>query len=315
MKAHSLRLPFSITEVKANLAKKSAKKKSNSSLESHHINPRYRAYGKARIDIARRVQSQDDWDELWKDSLHPFSFSFPWGESWKHCIEYRVDDFAAEIGFWIDIIGLSVNALGPEYAQFTSPGGELCFAVAQTPPGEAATPPGTIRIQFMIQRLEETVEEMTNRSIVFINLPQVVDPGANLMVATFQTPHGICVDLWGESIIRFEPAEYQPASKLPDIDEIPPLFDWNENKDNNVLEDLQKISPPEVTFTGSETFDEWKEPLESLSEKDDLVNDKNLPEEPFQEDITYEPIEEDPEDDADENKNSLPAIRARYLNQ
>ena len=66
------------------------------------INPRFRAYGKARIDIAKRAETRDDWDQLWKKPTNPFPFS--WGSSWKQCIEYKVADFPAEVGFFIDIL-------------------------------------------------------------------------------------------------------------------------------------------------------------------------------------------------------------------
>ena len=74
---------------------------SNQNDQLPRINPRVRAYGKARLDIARRAQSRQDWDTLWKKPLHEFPFT--WGAYWKQSIEYRVADFAAEIGFFIDV--------------------------------------------------------------------------------------------------------------------------------------------------------------------------------------------------------------------
>ena len=161
---------------------------------NYPINPRVRALGKARLDIARRAQSPAEWQALWKPPAHPFPFT--WGERWKQCVEYRVDDFAAEIGFFIDILGLPVNALDPDYAMFTSPQGDFFFAVVPADEGDS-TPPDAIRLQFMLDDIFATVEELESRGIAFEQPPQRVHPSAALHIATFRTPHGICIDLWG----------------------------------------------------------------------------------------------------------------------
>jgi hypothetical protein len=57
-----------------------------------HVSARVRAYGRARVDIARRAVTPQDWEELWKPPQNPFPFT--WGKYWKQCVEYRVDDFA-----------------------------------------------------------------------------------------------------------------------------------------------------------------------------------------------------------------------------
>lgn len=165
-------------------------------VEKRHVNPKFRAYGKARVDIARRAESRDDWDTLWKGSTFPFPFS--WGGSWKQCIEYKVDDFPAEVGFFIDILGLPVNAFDPDYAMFTSPGGEFYFSVIPTPEGSMSTPPDALRIQFMVADMHETTEELERRGILFEQHPQPCEQGSSLYIGYFRTPHGICVDLWGK---------------------------------------------------------------------------------------------------------------------
>lgn len=160
-----------------------------------YINPRFRAYGRARIDIAQRAQTRQDWDRMWKQPQNPFAFE--WGEPWKQCIEYRVDDFAAEVGFLIDILGLPVRAFSPEFAMFTSPDEAFNFAVVPTPPGADSTPPGAFRLQFMLAELFETCEDLTQRGVIFDQQAQPVGPGAHLWIAAFHTPHGIPIELWG----------------------------------------------------------------------------------------------------------------------
>ena len=160
-----------------------------------HINPRFRAYGKARIDIAQRAASRDDWDRLWKKSTYPFPFS--WGESWKQCIEYKVADFPAEVGFFIDILGFPVNAFDPDYAMFTSPQGEFYFSVVPTLESEEVTPPDAIRLQFMVDRIFETAVELERRGVKFEQWPARSAENSSLLIGSFRTPNGIGVDLWG----------------------------------------------------------------------------------------------------------------------
>jgi catechol 2,3-dioxygenase-like lactoylglutathione lyase family enzyme len=163
--------------------------------EQKYINPRFRAYGKARIDIAKRAKTRQDWDELWKGSTNPFPFT--WGESWKQCVEYKVDDFAAEVGFFVDILGLPVNAFDPAYAMFTSPGGDFFIGVVPTPKKGNSTPKDAIRLQFMVKEIMETTKELERRGVRFEQQPQPCQPGSSLHIAYFHTPHGIPVDLWG----------------------------------------------------------------------------------------------------------------------
>jgi hypothetical protein len=95
------------------------------------VSARIRALGKARLDIAARAKSQADWESLWKPPSNPFPFA--WGETWKQCVEYKVDDFPAEVGFFIDVLGLPVNAIDPDYAMFTSPQGLFLCGRSHTP--------------------------------------------------------------------------------------------------------------------------------------------------------------------------------------
>lgn len=161
-----------------------------------HISPRIRAYGKARIDIAQRAKSRDEWQSMWKPPANEFPFQ--WGSYWKQCIEYRVEDFAAEVGFFIDVLGFPVNAFDPDYAQFTSPVGEFFIAVVPVLDGQAPTPADAIRLQFMVADLVETAEELERRGVLFEQKPEPCQPESNLYIGSFRTPHGILVELWGE---------------------------------------------------------------------------------------------------------------------
>jgi hypothetical protein len=161
----------------------------------YHINPRFRAYGKARIDIAQRAATRDDWDRLWKKSTYPFPFS--WGNSWKQCVEYKVADFPAEVGFFIDILGFPVNAFDPDYAMFTSPNGEFYFSVVPVLESEEVTAPNAIRMQFMVEHILETAVELERRGVKFDQWPTQSSENSSLLIGSFRTPNGIGIDLWG----------------------------------------------------------------------------------------------------------------------
>jgi catechol 2,3-dioxygenase-like lactoylglutathione lyase family enzyme len=185
-------------------------------VDKRYVNPRFRAYGRARIDIARRASSRTDWDKMWKRSTFPFPFS--WGESWKQCIEYKVDDFAAEVGFYIDILGLPVNAFDPDYAMFTSPGGEFYFSVVPAGDSDPSTPPEAIRIQFMVEDILKLAADLEQRGIVFEHWPAPCVEGSSLYIGYFRTPHGISIDLWGLVGDDFELAELEQPDTEEDVD-------------------------------------------------------------------------------------------------
>lgn len=236
---------------------------------NYPINPRVRALGKARIDIAQRAQSPQDWQKLWKRPANTFPFA--WGERWKHCVEYRVDDFAAEVGFFIDILGLPVNAFDPDYAMFTSPEGEFFFAVTPAPP-DASTPPDALRLQFMVADIFETADELENRGIAFEQPPQPVQPGAGLHIASFRTPHGICIDLWGE-VKSLRPS-------LADIDEADDEDIFLPNTDHDAF---NLFNPQDA------------EPLQTPANQPAIASEHDLEEDEVDED-DYDDEDEDDDD-------------------
>jgi catechol 2,3-dioxygenase-like lactoylglutathione lyase family enzyme len=193
---------------------------------NYPVNPRVRAFGKARIDIAQRAKSREDWERLWKRPSNPFPFA--WGEAWKQCVEYKVDDFAAEVGFFIDVLGLPVNAFDPGYAMFTSPHGDFFFAVVPTPEAENSTPSDALRLQFMVADILATTQELERRGIEFEQAPQPCQPGSSLHIGYFRTPHGICVDLWGM---------VKPANPTVDDNELDELDEEENELDEDIDED------------------------------------------------------------------------------
>jgi len=174
---------------------------------THRVDPRIRAYGKARIDVTRRAQNEAEWQAAWREPRFPFPFQF--GKDWKMCVQYLVEDFAAEVGFFIDVLGFPVGAFSPNYAQFTSPGSEFTFGVA-TLEGNPGTPPESISLQFMLNDLPGTIQELERRGVEFEYKPVAV--GMSPAIAVLRTPHGVRLELWG--MAQPQPAE-QPAERPP----------------------------------------------------------------------------------------------------
>lgn len=305
---------------------------SGSSTNKPYINPRFRAYGRARVDIAQRAQTREDWDRLWKKPQYPFAFD--WGEPWKQCIEYRVDDFPAEVGFLIDVLGFPVRAFSPEFAMFTSPDEAFNFAVVPTPQGTDSTPPDAIRLQFMLADLFATCEALAQRGVIFDHQAQPVGPNAHLWIAAFHTPHGIPVELWGlvetpEGVlespedevasgqldeIEDEMDEFEPAE--PDEEALNRAFEAAKRRVAADRPDLASASPPARPTAPPE-----KPPLKNLKTSDDVLSSlgakpaapapklspttaSDSPVHTFE--PTYEPLDEEDDEEAEPEVRRFP---------
>lgn len=249
-----------------------------------HVSPKVRAYGRARIDIAKRVVTRQDWETLWKKPQ--YAFPFQWGKYWKQCIEYRVDDFAAEIGFFIDLLGFPVIAFDPSYAMFSSPAGDFTFAVVQATEDSLSTPPDAIRIQFMVEDIFATVEELERRGVRFMQQPEPLSAGSSMYLAAFQSPHGILMEIWGEG----EPETEEKASAISTAEEM---------AEESIVESEQSWQDDEEEETDLEDLDEddlFEEVHDEPKLKGSFVkatqpkaahSEPETPEEDFEEDVRY----------------------------
>ena len=126
------------------------------------------------------------------------AFPFKWGECWTHTVEYRVADFEAEVGFFLDVMGFRPNALGPDYAMFTGPNRDFFLSIVPANDVAEATPGDTLRLGFMIQEIEKVAAELRRRGVELEKpVARYQESEAPLYTARFRTPNGIAVDLWG----------------------------------------------------------------------------------------------------------------------
>lgn len=158
-----------------------------------------REFGASRIAFANGVKTQEDW-KRWEEPKNKFAFE--WGSCWNNTIEYKVSDYEAEVGFFIDILGCDCNTISKDYAMFMGPKKEFFLSVRRPKEGESATPSDAITIEFMIKDIKGTVEKLKSRGVEFATEPRREEEGSPMVIAKFKTPHGINIGLWS-----FEPIE------------------------------------------------------------------------------------------------------------
>jgi predicted enzyme related to lactoylglutathione lyase len=152
-----------------------------------------RAYGSERIEFVKSAKTKEDWKK-WQDSKNKFPFE--WGSCWNKTIEYRVSDYEAEIGFFIDVLGFDCNSISDSYAMFMSPAKEFFFSVRKPKEGESSTPADAISIEFMIKNMKKTADSLKSRGVQFTLEPQQEEPGSPMYISRFKTPNGINIQLW-----------------------------------------------------------------------------------------------------------------------
>jgi len=273
-------------------------------------NPRVRAYGKARIDITLRAKGEAEWLKLWKEPSQPYPFIH--GSGRKLSIDYKVDDYPAEIGFFIDVLGFPVWSFSPSNAQFTNPGRDLFFSVSAIHPGERSTPPDTLRLNLWVSDLTQAIEELERRGVLFDQPLSPPTTDAGMQTAGFRTPHGILVVLWGE-FIRTETGEEEmesvvldetgdePDSELP-VESLEDEADYQEGEHK----------PPNIPVEVQALF--WQRMSSTSSSRDSKLRNRptTSPGSPVVEkrengngELTYTPVEDGDQDvdDPDEEEN------------
>ena len=237
----------------------------------HRVDPRISAYGKARIEFTRRAQDENEWRSAWREPRYAFPFKF--GNSWKQCITYQVADFAAEIGFFIDVLGFPVSAFSTQYAQFTSPGGDFYFGITAVE-GYAGTPPESITLQFMLNDLTGAIRELEARGVEFEYKPGPQD--AIPALAVLRTPHGVRLELWG-------PVEAQSLAPIPeraDQSELSADF-WADDADESGESGSETDAQPDPTSGSGD-----EEDGEAFQDEPVYVDDED---DPLEESLTIAP--------------------------
>lgn len=124
-------------------------------------------------------------------------FPFKWGDCWHFAVEYEVEDFATELGFFVDFMGFSLNALSPEYAMFMSPDDDVFIAIKPANNG-AVQDFRSFRVCFMLEGILAAARELQDCGIAFVSLPQpMADVERPMYRAEMKSPNGLRIELWG----------------------------------------------------------------------------------------------------------------------
>jgi hypothetical protein len=169
-----------------------------------------REQGARLLEMARNASTPEDWKAIWGIPKPPIAFG--WGDCWKQCVAYRVDDFESEVGYYFDVIGLSLFAIGSDSVMFTSPDNAFLLAVMPASGDAPAAPPKSVRVEFMVQDFFATVKELENRGVAFDEVAQPWGADSPMQIGCFATPGGIEIKLWG--MVEATPeAALEPASQ------------------------------------------------------------------------------------------------------
>ena len=83
--------------------------------------------------------SIEQWTAIGRQAIadgEPVSNPLPWnfdGTVFRCAWEYPVSDFETEVGFYLDVLGLTTIALDGQYALFTTPDEDVTFACRRRP--------------------------------------------------------------------------------------------------------------------------------------------------------------------------------------
>jgi hypothetical protein len=156
----------------------------------------WRELGRERLNICNKAKTPEEWQQLWQEPKHPFAMT--WGDCWVYAPCYHVEDFEAEVGFWLDVLGFTSNALTPDFCMVMPPDGKFTFSVRPADDERQATSPGALTLEFMVKDIHELAATLAQRGVPFEQEPQPCgSPDSPMHTAIFTTPAGIRVWLWG----------------------------------------------------------------------------------------------------------------------
>jgi len=154
-----------------------------------------RDLGNERIALAEKCTAEKSWMTAWTGARHPFPIK--WGECWKAVIELSVQDFAAELGFFLHILGFDVNAIEPNWAMLMTPDKAYMFSLIQATEERPAVSGASISIEFMVEGITALASELTNRGLGVSPLQAEWGEEAPMRTFGFTSPNGLNIKVWG----------------------------------------------------------------------------------------------------------------------
>jgi len=168
-----------------------------------------RTYGQRRLDALKRITSREDWEKLWPRARFPYAFT--WGDCWKAVAEFGVKDFTAELGFYLDILGMKVNAVWDNHAMIKTPEDDYTFTIYSA----KRTSP-ELNLQFMLGNISEASKALKRRGVTVVQDLKAEWGAENTMRAfKMKSPSGVVITLWGFVAVKKKKSVLKKAGKKP----------------------------------------------------------------------------------------------------
>jgi hypothetical protein len=149
------------------------------------------AFGRRRLKALKTIKSREDWEKLWPAPGHPYPFT--WGDCWKAVTEFGVSNFPAELGFYLDILGMKVNAVWDGHAMIMTPDADFAFTIHA-----AKRTASELNLQFMLGNITVAAAELKRRGVRFVQELKAEWGEENPMrTCKLRTPSGMIITLWG----------------------------------------------------------------------------------------------------------------------
>ncbi|MBC8342460.1 MAG: hypothetical protein H8E61_00585 [Bacteroidetes bacterium] len=152
-------------------------------------------FGKSRLEFLSKATQSGKAIEKWPSPSHYFPFHF--GRFWQMTIEYKVNDFESEVGFFSDILGFRIITLSVNYAMFSVPDNTFQISFLRQSSTHSALEMKSFKIEILIERILELTEELKSRGIAFNQNPTKVGIDNHSFInCGFSTPNGLDICLW-----------------------------------------------------------------------------------------------------------------------
>ena len=131
-------------------------------------------------------------------SNNKYSFDITLDDSRKQWTEYHVDNFEAELGFYVDILGMKAQSLNQDYAVVHNEPREFYIGFWRASKDKPATPTGSISICFFFENIRNGVAKLKDRGVEFTdNIKPFPDENGTCRLAKLKTPNNHNIEIWG----------------------------------------------------------------------------------------------------------------------
>ncbi len=159
------------------------------------LHERCRAFGEERIEALARCKEPGDFQKLWPAGKADWPFT--WGECWKAVPIIHLEDYAAELGFFVDVLGFQSFATWEGGCFLAAPESEFKLGLADTREGTAVDP-ASFQLDLMVGNIEEAAATLVERGVIErADLHPEWGEEQRMRTLCLKSPNGISLKLWG----------------------------------------------------------------------------------------------------------------------